>query len=347
MFLSMGEATQTQSGEAGHAITRTWRRRGDRGVALVEFALLVPLLSMLVFAVIEYGFVYRELHTLEASTRAGARVGATACGVASTPACDLGNSPDDDHRILQVVKGQLGPSASRVVRIVIYQSYVTQQPPTANCRAGVPEIGQCNVYDASDLTAASTAFSCSVGSKSATWCPTSRARGFAGAAYLGVWIVSDHDYVTKLFGARRQIADFTVFRLEADPGDSRVALPAPTTSTTTTTTTSTTTTTTTRPTTTTIATTTTSQPTTTTAVGTTTTALATTTTGGGATTSVGPTSSRPTTTTALPTTTTTRPTTTTLATTTTITTTTSTTTTTTTRPPTTTVSTTTTFYDCC
>src|SRR3954447_7439977 len=49
------------------------RARADRGAALVEAALVLPLVILLVFAVIEFGFTFRDLLTVTSATRAGAR----------------------------------------------------------------------------------------------------------------------------------------------------------------------------------------------------------------------------------------------------------------------------------
>lgn len=49
------------------------RRDGERGQALVEFALVLPLLVLLLFAVIQFGIVYNNYITLTDAVRAGAR----------------------------------------------------------------------------------------------------------------------------------------------------------------------------------------------------------------------------------------------------------------------------------
>jgi Flp pilus assembly protein TadG len=55
------------------------RRRspeGERGQGLVEFSLLVPVFTLLLLAMLEFGFVFDHLLTIQYSTREGARVGA-------------------------------------------------------------------------------------------------------------------------------------------------------------------------------------------------------------------------------------------------------------------------------
>jgi Flp pilus assembly protein TadG len=50
-------------------------RHHERGASAVEFALLVPLLVMLVFGVINFGIVLAQKQSLSSAARAGARLG--------------------------------------------------------------------------------------------------------------------------------------------------------------------------------------------------------------------------------------------------------------------------------
>ena len=53
-----------------------FRERGDRGATLVEFALIVPLLLLLVFGIIEFGFLFNADSNVNQSARAGGRTAA-------------------------------------------------------------------------------------------------------------------------------------------------------------------------------------------------------------------------------------------------------------------------------
>jgi Flp pilus assembly protein TadG len=55
---------------------RTIEIRSERGQSLTEFALALPILAMLLFAVIQFGIVFNNYVTLVDATRAGARKGA-------------------------------------------------------------------------------------------------------------------------------------------------------------------------------------------------------------------------------------------------------------------------------
>ena len=51
-------------------------RRRERGASLVEFALIVPLLSMFLFAIVQFGLAYDKKQSINSAAREGARAGA-------------------------------------------------------------------------------------------------------------------------------------------------------------------------------------------------------------------------------------------------------------------------------
>lgn len=53
----------------------TSRRHGERGAAMVEAAIVFLPLCLIVFGIIEYGFIFKDSLTLSSATRAGARTG--------------------------------------------------------------------------------------------------------------------------------------------------------------------------------------------------------------------------------------------------------------------------------
>ena len=52
------------------------RQRGERGAAAVEFALVLPLLLVLVFGIVEFSIAYNHKQGLHAAAREGARLAA-------------------------------------------------------------------------------------------------------------------------------------------------------------------------------------------------------------------------------------------------------------------------------
>jgi hypothetical protein len=63
--------------DAGTLSPRRWRaRNGERGSALVEFAIVMPILMLVVFGVIEFGLAYSDKIAVRQGVREAARQGA-------------------------------------------------------------------------------------------------------------------------------------------------------------------------------------------------------------------------------------------------------------------------------
>ena len=55
--------------------------RGQEGASAVEFAIIAPLLFMLVFAIIGFGIAFMQLQTIRGAVREGARISAVGATV--------------------------------------------------------------------------------------------------------------------------------------------------------------------------------------------------------------------------------------------------------------------------
>jgi hypothetical protein len=109
-------------------------RRGDgRGQSLVEFTLIVPVLMVILFGMIEFGFVFTHDLTLEYATREGARAGSALDNGGGTLGCGTGQSPNwstVDPLVIAAVERVLQSPGSEVVisnvsQIVIYKANPT------------------------------------------------------------------------------------------------------------------------------------------------------------------------------------------------------------------------------
>jgi hypothetical protein len=186
-----------------------WNRRGgERGAALVELALIVPILVMLVVGIAEFGFGYRDRLTVQTATRTGARVGSS-----------LGDDPQADYNILQGVRSALGSiSTTNIDKIIVYKSATADGAVPSTCLTSGSQAGSCNVYDASALTAPSTSFGCGSGDLDTSWCPTSRVvlqAASSGPDYLGVYLQVRHNFFSGFLGTRQlTLKDKAVLRLE-------------------------------------------------------------------------------------------------------------------------------------
>ncbi len=59
-------------------LIRIQRKNGEKGQALVEFALLIPIFLILLFAIVDFGMGFHSWITVTNSAREGARLGAVA-----------------------------------------------------------------------------------------------------------------------------------------------------------------------------------------------------------------------------------------------------------------------------
>jgi len=96
------------------------RVRGERGAAMVELALVLPLFVLLVFGVVEFGVVYNNDITLRQGAREAARQGAVGnFGVASTTGspCYLTGTTGastDIKNLMCLAKSQIGLDATKL-----------------------------------------------------------------------------------------------------------------------------------------------------------------------------------------------------------------------------------------
>jgi len=89
------------------------RRSGRRGQSLVEFAMIVPVILLLLVGMLEFGFIFDQTMTLNYATREGARSGAAfANGNSTTMICN--SSVDIDKNIIAAVQRVIEAPGSRV-----------------------------------------------------------------------------------------------------------------------------------------------------------------------------------------------------------------------------------------
>lgn len=112
---------------------RVKRLAGDSGQAVVEMALVLPMLMLLVFGAVELTTMYTQGITIAASTREGARVAGALVNGGGLLGCAGGQSPNAasvDPRVIAAVQRVLTASGSQiqladVSEIRIYKSTAT------------------------------------------------------------------------------------------------------------------------------------------------------------------------------------------------------------------------------
>lgn len=197
---------------------RQARARGDRGTALAEFAIVVPLLGLLVAGIIEFGTAWRDSLTVTSSTRASARV-----------VSNLGDERLADYEALLSLRAGLSTIEGITVEgVLIYDASAADGMPHANCfdSNGDPKadsVGNCNFYTGTELETLTAAdfigtTNC-LGAPDAEWCPlTERETTLAsGLSEAGVWVRVHRTWFTDMFpGDGVTIEDKTVMNVEPE-----------------------------------------------------------------------------------------------------------------------------------
>ena len=146
------------------------RGRGDRGAAMIEFALIGMILVVLLFGTVEFGLAWQDRNVVETTARAGARV-----------ASSMGNNRLADWNALQSVKAAVNDiGLANVQYVIIYNSTTVDGAVPAACLGATPtsQTGSCNVYTGAQLQALTQASftgttSCTGSSPDLAWCRSS------------------------------------------------------------------------------------------------------------------------------------------------------------------------------
>jgi hypothetical protein len=189
------------------------RARGTRedGAALVELAILLPLLMALAFGIIEFGNAWGNKLKVETAARSGARVGSS-----------LGADRMADYNILQNVKAAVTDiGVSNVTYVSVYKVTDPNGAVPAGCSGTNPssQTGLCNVYTGAQLgSLTSSDFSgatCAANAPDHWWCPTTRQNvQHLGTDYVGVLIRANTNSITGFFGRLIGMQSSAVMRIE-------------------------------------------------------------------------------------------------------------------------------------
>ena len=183
---------------------RSVRLRDERGVAALEFALILPALLLLIFGIFEGGFAMRDLVSIRNTAEDAAREGSVGA-----------NSTLADFKLLKEAKARITSARSDIDYIVVYKATGPGQEPTATCKAGVASaIDKCNVYLPADFNRTSADFGCGFGSRDASWCPTTRNSTLTNPDWIGVYVKAKHKPLSGFFPGTMTITRTFVVPLE-------------------------------------------------------------------------------------------------------------------------------------
>ena len=197
----------------------------DKGVALVELLIALPVLMMIALGVVEMAMSWKASTDVSGAVRDAGRIGSSA-----------GPSQAADQLILQSMAAGLNSSEmSNVQFVMVYKSTTADGKPSSACRAlvSVSQLpitgsttrgvaGQCNVYSKTqmELTVMDTAnnnFGGTPGAWDSNWAPASRSnntQAATGSDWQGVAVGTVHPSVTHSFWPDATISKYSVFRLE-------------------------------------------------------------------------------------------------------------------------------------
>lgn len=196
------------------------RTAGDRGLAVVELAIVVPIISLLVLGVLEFGFLWGSVNRIERTVQNSARTGS-----------GQGDNRYADYDTLRSVAATLaGTDGAEIERVIIYDSLTGDGAVPADCLS-IPATGtapkgvleSCNVYSAQQVLAdnpgsfgSSTLAldDCGTGAWDAAWCPTGRSRSTDDPDYVGVYLEVTYTGRTSLIPTTMTVERRAVYQIE-------------------------------------------------------------------------------------------------------------------------------------
>jgi Flp pilus assembly protein TadG len=119
------------------------RRSGERGQALLEFTLILPVFLFVLFAIVDFGRAYSINVTITNATREGARLGITGATSAQivSRTQSAAASYNDPNLTVNVNNAQ-GPTGSDVTVTAVYQySFLTPLAALVHLLPGSGSIG--------------------------------------------------------------------------------------------------------------------------------------------------------------------------------------------------------------
>lgn len=202
---------------AGASGQTRWRGDGEKGAAVVEFALALPLIAALTMGTLEFGMAWRATNAVERVVANAGRTGSS-----------LADYRYADYELLRAVHSGLnGLSDVQIVRVIVWRATNSPTVPaqclninaTGNGRKGVNNL--CNVYSPTQVATTSTggfgsnsSGGCTSGSWDASWCPRNRIQQRPNPDLIGVYVEARRTNMTGLFGPELTIRRSSVYMLE-------------------------------------------------------------------------------------------------------------------------------------
>jgi Flp pilus assembly protein TadG len=185
-------------------------RRSERGSALVEAAIILPVLMTIIFGTIEWGMTFKDSLSVSTATRSGART-------ASAEPRTSGYQTDAANAVKTAV--QALPAAGPQ-ELWIYKAG-TDGAPVDNSDNNTNSFANCGTNRCYKFTwnSASKSWTAVAGY---SWTYTLQNACSGTANSIGIYLKDKHTFITHLFdpilgGNSKMLTDHTVMRLEPMP----------------------------------------------------------------------------------------------------------------------------------
>ena len=145
----------------------------ERGTAIVEFALILPVFVLIAGGVVDYGIAYRAKQTVQSASRNAARVGAAATDDGNRRYSDLlmlrsvYESLSGDSGTRNLLNENITSDTANKLQMLVYEPDSATGMPRVGCLSGIGLIAtsNCNRYNVDDIKAAAKIFSATSGGK--------------------------------------------------------------------------------------------------------------------------------------------------------------------------------------
>jgi len=187
-------------------------RWAQRGATLVEASIITTLFLMIIFFIFEMGLLFRDSLTTNNASREAARAAST-----------KGRDFDADYYTIRIAEHGLEAMGLQSLQfIVVFKATGPGDSVPGACLSS-SQTGLCNRYTPADFfaeiedSAGNPTGNFGCGTLDAAWCPTSRnATASTGTDYVGVYVRTNHSYLTGMFGNQTDLEATTILRIEPD-----------------------------------------------------------------------------------------------------------------------------------
>lgn len=199
------------------------RTRRDDGVSAVEFAIVAPVLILLVVGMLEFGFVMHDNIAVSTAVRTGARTASTGAG----NGCVYGSGSTCVPSLAVAAgnameKAGVGMPRGSIDSFIVYLANANGYPGTGTT---MPAKGQCGVSASYpncvefvwDVTANSGAGGFVV--SNGFWNSSQINACLPTPQQVGVFMRVNHPYLTRMFGATITVSDRAVMKFEPLPAN--------------------------------------------------------------------------------------------------------------------------------